>query len=228
MSRGPLHEHIFGTYISLRYGMVAVGALLPLVVYVIGRLLDGVGLQSSISSYYWVPHARDWFVGMLCATAGFLYVYKGFTTAENVALNLAAVFGLGVALIPTEQHCVGRCPFTWHGASAILMFVCLVYVVWFRARDTLKYLPDQSRVAWYRRWYTVIGVVMGLSPLTAFVANAFSFLTSYVFWIETAGILAFAAYWWFKSTELEESKAIRRALRGELDMPEPPIFRRAA
>lgn len=222
MKRGPLHDHIFGTYITLRYGLAVIGGLLPLVVYVAGRI-GGEGLQSSISSYYWVPTARDWFVGMLCATSGLLYIYKGFTTKENLALNLAALFGLGVAFIPTQPD-----RFTLHGASAILMFAGLVYVVWFRARDTLKYLPDQSRVPGYRRAYNTVSVVMALSPLTAFALNAFSILTSYIFWIETAGIVAFAVYWWIKSVELEESKAVRKALRGEIEMPEPPTFSRAA
>jgi len=227
VKRGSLQEHIFSTYITLRYGMAVIGALLPLVVYVAGKL-DGTGLLSSISSYYWVPAARDWLVGILFATAGFLYLYKGFTTAENWALNLAALFAVGVATIPTERDCGDDCRFTLHGACAILMFVCLVYVVWFRARDTLKFLPDQSKAPGYRRAYSIVGVVMALSPLTAFLLNVLTVMTAYIFWVETAGILAFAAYWLIKSWEHEESKVVRRAMQAEIEMPEPPPFKRGA
>ena len=217
MKRGALQEHIFSTYITLRYGMAVVGALLPLAVYLAGKL-NGTGLQSSISSYYWVPASRDWLVGGLFATAGFLYLYKGFTTAENWALNLAALFGVAVALIPTERDCTDNCRFTLHGACAILMFACLVYVVWFRSRDTLHLMDqdDQAAIARYRRAYAIVGFVMAASPATAFVLNALMKGQAFVFWVETAGILAFAAYWWIKSTELKASGAVGRALKAEV------------
>jgi len=221
MHRHELRDHIYGTYVSLRYGLAAMGAALPLVLFVIGWF-HGVGLQGSLSAYYWAPDgvnapARNWFVGSLFALAACLYLYKGFTRAENVALNLAAVFAVGVALIPSEWNCTADCGrFSAHGTSAVLMFLCLVFVVWFCAHDTLTLLPEPI-AARYRKTYRTLGLVMLASPLTAFVMNSFLGGGSYVFFVEAAGIWAFAAYWLVKSSEFGKSQVTRRALRGEVE-----------
>ena len=51
-----LQEHVFSTYITLRYGVVLIAALLPAVVYGVGRAF-GIALQDSISAYYWASAA---------------------------------------------------------------------------------------------------------------------------------------------------------------------------
>lgn len=222
MRRGELQEHFFNTYLSLRFGMALIAAAYPVMVYLAGRF-DGVPLQDSISAYYWATatgeyRARVWFVGGLFAVAAFLYLYKGFTAAENVALNLAAVFAVGVAVFPMEWECREDCGgFSLHGALAIAMFACLVYVVWFRARDTLRFLPPDADPARYRRLYGIVGGVMLASPLTAFlITTVTGARTTYEFFVEAAGIWAFSAYWWIKSTELRKSGATRKALRAEI------------
>ena len=220
-----LQEHIFSTYITLRYGVVLIAALLPAIVYGVGRAF-GIALQDSISAYYWASAAggtpsRDWLVGGLFAVAVFLYLYKGFSSLENIALNLAAIFGVGVAVFPMEWNCPTACgKYSVHGFCAVAMFVCLVYVVWFRAGDTLTLIDDNKSRARYRRTYKAVGAVMLASPLTAFVLNSvIGTRTSYVFFIEAAGIWAFAIYWWVKSSELENSAAIVKALQGEVEPP---------
>ncbi len=244
-----LREHIFSTYLTLRYGVALIAALLPAVVYSIG-VFNGVHLQKSISAYYWaseadqneevatqnvsaptdkakhMPPSRDWFVGSLFAIAAFLYLYKGFSAAENIALNLAAILGVGVAVFPMEWKCGEACgKFSVHGFCAVAMFACLVYVVWFRAADTLPLVPENGTAtpARYRQMYMIIGVVMLASPLTAFVLNSIvGTHTSYVFFIEAAGIWAFALYWWVKSSELKRSAATVKALQGKLKAARSP------
>jgi hypothetical protein len=222
-------DHVFGTYVSLRRGMFVIGAVLPVLIWAVG-LLNDVKLQGSMSAYYWAPDgpdapSRNWFVGCLFAVAACLYLYKGFNTRENVALNLAGVFLVGVAVFPMDEYnCTANCSrFSVHGTSAVLMFLCLVYVVWFRSRDTLKVLEDKGvDAAPYRKKYVVIGLVMLASPLTAFVMNSIiGEGTSYIFFIEAAGIWAFAAYWWTKSEEFKKSNATKRALEGEILPVEP-------
>lgn len=223
MERNELQEHIFSTYLNLRYGMAVIAAAFPVVLYGVG-FFDGVPLQDSISAYYWASgtgdlRARVWFVGGLFAVAAFLYLYKGFTSAENIALNLAAILAIGVAIFPMEWKCQANCEkFSLHGFSAIAMFVCLVYVVWFRARDTLRFLPADENPSRYRQLYAMVGAVMLASPLSAFVINSLiGTRTTYVFFIEAAGIWAFAVYWWIKSTELRKSGATRKALQAEIE-----------
>lgn len=228
MKAEDLQKHIFATYLHLRSGMAVLAILLPVVVYAVG-LLHQIGLQDSLSAYYWAPDppecpVRIYFVALLFAIAAFLYLYKGFTYAENIALNLAALFAVGVALVPMAWRADTSPAFSWHGFFAISLFVCLFYVVWFRARDTLKFLPADSSggEAWYARTYKIVAVVMLASPLTAWVASSFfGAKTAYVFFIETLGIWAFSAYWLVKSAELKRSGAIEQAARGQISVPEP-------
>lgn len=226
MQRSVLQEHIFSTYLTLRYGIIIIGALLPIVVWAVGQA-HGVPLQPSISDYYWAPSgqsdapSRNWFVGGLFAVAAFLYLYKGFTKAENIALNLAAIFAVGVAVFPTEWACGDACkPFSIHGFCAVSMFACLVYVVWFRARDTLSLVSEDATPspAAYRRMYGIVGGVMLASPLTALILKVlFKAHDSFIFFIEAAGIWAFAAYWIIKSSELRKSAATAKALDAEIE-----------
>lgn len=220
--KNSLQDHVFGTYVSLRYGLVAIGVMLPILLWAIG-CAHGVGLQPSMSDYYWAgtagkPPSRDWFVGGLFAVAACLYLYKGFTTAENLALNFAALLGVGVAIFPMAPRGEAiDARFSVHGTCAVLMFLCLVYVVWRCAGNTLSLLKDDV-AARFRKTYRFIGFVMLASPLTALGMNlALGGGKAYTFFIEAAGIWAFAAYWVVKSREFKHSKATRRALQGAIE-----------
>ena len=91
---GELQKHVFTTYVTLRYGLVFIGALLPIVLYAVGAAY-GITLQGSMSGSGGRRRpARDCFVGGLFAVAACLYLYKGFSPSENRALNLAGIFGL--------------------------------------------------------------------------------------------------------------------------------------
>ncbi|WP_147451209.1 hypothetical protein [Corallococcus llansteffanensis] len=236
MDKDKLQEHILSTYLNLRFFIAAAAVLIPLVVYGVGRL-HGIGLQDSISAYYWAqppdemyPPARAWFVGGLLGVGALLYLYKGFSFAENAALNLAAVLAVGVAVFPMQWNCQEDCGrFSLHGFCAVAMFACLAYVMWFRSLDTLPHLADDQRRAWYRKTYELTSIVMLVSPLTAFLLNAFwGTSTTYVFFIETAGILAFAAYWVVKSLELKQSGVVRRVLSGQARIAEYTPLARVA
>lgn len=226
MNRNELQDHIFSTYITLRLGLAIICAAFPIVVYAAG-LLDGVGLQDSLSAYYWATGTgrnlpRIFFVGLLFALATSLYLYKGFTVRENVALNAAAILGIGVAAFPMEWNCGTACgKFSLHGFCAVTLFLCLAYVVFFRALDTLPFLPPgrEDLAARYKARYRTIGIVMALSPISAFLVNVLvGSDASFIFFLESAGILAFAWFWWIKGQELKLSGATRRALRAEIDV----------
>jgi hypothetical protein len=171
VDRNTLQMHVFNAYIHMRRGMAVIGIAFPIVVYLAGRY-DDVGLRHSISEYYWQAgagadfFARTWFVGGLFALAALLFLYKGFSFLESAALNLAALFAVGVAIFPMPHDCKPYCPrLSLHGFCAMALFACLVYVVWFRARDTLQYLPPQEGgvpravlIGRYKALYLVIGL----------------------------------------------------------------------
>jgi hypothetical protein len=109
MGNEALQKHILSTYNSLRFGMFVIAAATPIVVVFWGKIF-GVDWQNSIGAYYFAPignnleysvyPGRVLFIGILFALGSFLYLYKGFSRREDVALNLAGAFALGVAVCP--------------------------------------------------------------------------------------------------------------------------------
>ncbi len=62
VSSEKLRRHFESTYLSLRIGIAAIGAALPVALWVGALLLDGSSLQNSMSAYYYTG-MRDVFVG---------------------------------------------------------------------------------------------------------------------------------------------------------------------
>jgi hypothetical protein len=231
-----LQDHVLGTYFNLRVGIAVLAIALPLFLAIVG-VLAGISLQGSMSAYYWAIAAapdcarpaapwpagtlRNEFVGTLIAVSAFLYLYKGFSRSENVALNLAGIFGVTVALVPTHwPPCEASASINVHSTAAVLFFLCIAYVAVFRAADTLSLIEDSNRRAMYQRWYKLLGAAMIVSPLAAVVFNDFftppGTSSSMVFFIEAFGVWAFAAYWIVKSRELHESSVVQRVIEGSV------------
>jgi hypothetical protein len=208
------------------------GIALPFILTV-GGWIVGVPLQKTLSAYYHATSTapdcanlppvlpagtlRDEFVGVLIAVGVCLYLYKGFSKAENYTLNLAGVFAVAVALIPASI-CPGASLITAHAIVAVLFFLCIAYVGVFRADDTLYLIEDENRKNKYRRWYETLGAVMVVSPIAAIIVN---FLVKpsvgqsiVILLAEAFGVWAFGLYWTVKSHELRQTSAERRALEG--------------
>lgn len=224
-SPNELQNHMLGTYFGLRLGLAVIGIALPLIVLIAGGVLHRVGLESSISQYYHSQGltfftTRDFFVGGLFAVGACLYLYKGFSTKENVALNLAGVFALLVALLPTAAPSADKGLVSkLHGTSAVFFFLCIAYVSLFRSHDTLSLLSEAQQRR-YGRAYVGTGLAMFVSPIVAvilsFALEPASRFRTLIFWAETFAVWAFAAYWIIKTREMRESKAEKRALDAEL------------
>ena len=238
-SASELQEHMLGTYGALRVMLTVIGIALPVAVMVSGWFQRGeYWIAASISDYYHLPAtipfftARDFFVGGLLAAAVCLYSYKGFSTRENVALNLAGVFAFVVAVVPTsgdEERLTLRA--ILHGTAAVLFFLCLAYVSIRRSGDTLELLPPAKRDR-YARSYFATGLAMIASPLAAVVLSFLverNSMKRVIFFVETFGIWTFAAYWWIKTLEMRESDAEQRGLDGVLERePVVPVPARGA
>ena len=162
---------------------------------------------------------RNWFVGVLFAISGLLAVYKGYRPAEDLALNLAAIFATLVALVPNRWVDDPRPPLPLHDVFAVLFFLCIAYVCLFCASATLTLVKDENRRARYHRFYKLIGWSMVASPVLAAVLNQLVGVhNSFVFFLECVGIYAFAAYWLVKTLELRETNADHKAATGELQL----------
>lgn len=234
-----LSEHMVETYRTLRIGLIVIALLFPWVLWLGGYYLTGgqVRLQRSMSDYY---HAnadaisgssasesavrgqqqlspgrgvmRNWFVGVLFAISGLLAAYKGYRPAEDVALNVAALFAVLTAIVPNQS---GN---QWHGYFAITFFLCIAYVCIFCASTTLSLVEEHKRRR-YRVLYTLCGLAMAASPLAAAFLNVILRSDSYTFIAEALGVYAFAAYWLVKTIEISKTEADRMAACGELVLP---------
>lgn len=217
LSTSPLQDNITSTYFSLRLGIIVASALLPLALPLGGRLRGTTPqLLPSLSDYYFAgdPLLRDWFVGTLCAIGVFLYLYKGFSARENLALNVAGAAAVLTALVPcacVSSSTGGRL----HDIAAVTFFASMAFVCLVCAPETLEVPADAAFKARYQRYYRVVGSLLIASPALAIaVSTLWGRLDTMKFFVETFGIMTFAAYWLVKSREFSHSQVEKRALLG--------------
>lgn len=196
------------SYLVLRKAIGVLGIALPFVL-VFGQILFyESGVASSISSYYYTG-MRDVFVGFLCAIAVFLMSYKGYERKDDLAGDLACVFGVGVALFPTSPD-VGATPLQqwvgWaHLAFAAAFFVTLAYISLCLFTKTGSMKPPtrkkQQRNLVYRACGgTMLGclVLIALVELVPGIDLSEIKRRDPVFWLEALAIVAFGVSWLVK------------------------------
>jgi hypothetical protein len=220
-----LDDRVRSTYLSLRVGVAILGIIFPALLYVGGRSA-GIPLEPSMSAYYYATSEapnepkppcpasgaptdaaagtmRNWFVGILFAVGAMLYVNKGFSDKENLALNIAGVMAVGIALFPMSWTCEPTGWFSLHGSFAIAFFACIVFVCEFCSNQTLQWLDDMRLRDKFRMAYHGLAALMLLSPLCAAAVN---FATKgqghFIFFAEAFGIWSFATFWLVKSYEI--------------------------
>jgi hypothetical protein len=220
MTSDKLQKNILSTYFTLRMGIVVLSVALPLILYFGGKL-GGIDLLNSMSAYYGAHGGlmRNWLVGILWVVGSFLYLYKGYSTLENILLNLAGAFAVGVGMVPC--NCwpeAGEAISTLHAFVAVSFFLSMAAVCLLCAGDTINLLPDQKTRDAFKRRYRIIGVMLVASPLTALlVSYVLLQFDNYKFFVEAFGVWMFAAYWLVKSREFAITSAEKRAVRGQLE-----------
>jgi hypothetical membrane protein len=144
---------------------------------------------------------RNCFVGLLFAIGMLLYINQGHSRREDLALNLAGLFAVGVAVFPMpwndQKHSLSL-----HGICAISFFLCIAFVSAVCSRDTLNLIKNTNVRDTYRRTYVGLAVSMVVSPIAAYAFNFATEHRSGIFWAEFFGIYAFAAYWCVKTKEM--------------------------
>jgi hypothetical protein len=234
-----------------RRGIAFIAIAFPLILWLGGYFVARLHLEGSMSAYYHASAAsqafeqlhpdslidpgrgvmRNAFVGLLFALGGILVLYKGFTSMEDWALNLAGVMALGVALFPMawgpefkgREVSLLNVHFSLHGFCAVTLFLCIGYVCIFRAGDTLKLIKDPKVRDRYQRAYKWLGWAMIVFPIVPFVLfGVLQIQNRATFFVELAGIWVFAAYWLVKDHEISTSHADSLAMCGELHIEEEP------
>jgi hypothetical protein len=230
---GPeaLTAHMLKTYRDLRLCLLVFAIFLPIVLVLAGRTLGQIGIQHSLSAYYWAGFdepstERTIFVGVLFAVGACLIAYKGFSNEEDWALNIAGVLAWGVALFPMQcsddilclHSCVGQGYGHVHGTCAVSFFLLLAYVALFRSKDTLGVDSGLGQVLtakdrrWYARQYNIAAALMIALPVSAVIITYWLGQHSFaVIAVECAAVWAFAYYWGIKSLEMKKSEVEKRA-----------------
>lgn len=198
----PASDLVIG-YLGLRRAVGIIGTALPFVL-VVGRwVLDGWGIQSSISAYYYTS-MRDVFVGSICAIGVFLLSYRGYERADDIAGNLACVFAAGLALLPTSpltgasaaQTLVGHIHLTC--ASAFFLTLAYFSLVLFRKTNPAKQMTGRKKernVVYTVCGYTILACIALVAVDFAFLKDSAVQAIDPVFWLESAAVLAFGISW---------------------------------
>jgi hypothetical protein len=204
-TRPPGPSALVISYLDLRKFVGYLGIALPFVLAFGAMLLHGAGIERSISSYYHTG-MRDVFVGTLCAIAVFLLSYRGYERRDDVAGDLACIFAVGVALVPTtppgEASRMDRLVGALHLALAAAFFLTLAYFslcLFTKTDPTRAPTPrKRQRNAVYRACgYTMLGA-LALIALQAVLPGG---LAEHVerldpmFWLEALAIVAFGISW---------------------------------
>ncbi len=238
MDFNRIRDHVFSSYVSLRLGIAIIAIVLPVLLLLIGILLEEPMRESMSAYYHMSSETRDVFVGILCAIGVFLHLYKGFSNLENYLLNAAGIFAVMVAVFPMDACKVNVCDaaavaasaqgvdvlglhLTLHGASAVLFFISIAAVCVFCAHSTLHFMENQPRESLYRLIYRILGGLMIALPVGIFLF----FQKSNTFFAEAAGVWVFSGYWIVKTLELKETRADRIALDESADLARfaPPV-----
>jgi hypothetical protein len=188
----PPGERVLVSYLTLRRMVGGLGIALPFLVVAWGSCLAGkFEIRPSISDYYHTS-TGDLFVGILFTIAWFLFAYRGPERKDDIAGDLAAVFALGVALLPHDA------PSPWgtlHFLSAAALFLVLTYfsMALFTKTGGTKAQMTGNKVI-RNRLYTTCGVAM----LGCIVA-----IGIYKLWLGERTLFGIPPIWLFETLALE-------------------------
>jgi hypothetical protein len=192
------------SYLGLRKAVGIIGVALPLVLIFGKILLQGDGIEDSISCYYYTE-MRNVLVGSLCAIGVFLISCRGYDVRDAIAGRLACVFAIGVALFPTANcpeavganHLISDI----HWFCAALLFLTLAYfcLALFTQTDPHKKPTPQKvqRNVVYRICGYVILACILLIAAGNFVPGAQSAVGKLhpEFWLESIAVISFGIAW---------------------------------
>lgn len=184
---------------GLAAGSILAGLIGP------GHHLPHPLLQRTISDYYY-SSMRDYYVGSLCAIAGFLACSRGYDLHDEIAGYVAGASALGVALCPsfnprgsyyTEQDLAFGFV---HTGFAGLMFLVLAYICIFRFRKSAPGKPVTPRKRKRNRLYATSGFVMVCCMIALVGLTVRSLVegrhpSPFLFWFESLALCAFGVAW---------------------------------
>jgi hypothetical protein len=200
MTTKGVKEDELVSHLTLRRVVGVLGVALPVVLALWGFVLCGCAqIRPTISDYYNL-RTRDAFVGILFAIAWFLFTYRGYERADDVAGNLACLFALGVALFPNNGTGRERAV---HFSSGVALFLVLSYFSLFLFTKSGSSRTPEKKIR--DRVYRACGVSMlvciGAIGLCYWYRLKDVPLAP-VFWLESLALWAFGLSWFVKGETL--------------------------
>jgi hypothetical protein len=169
------------------------------------RYISNVPITSISASYHVGGWARDIFVGSLYVIFALLLSYNGRSLSQMFHSKIAAVAALCVAMFPCKCGSHPEIIPNFHGISACIMFLILVYFCWeFFRRARSK----NTKTASFR---AIIYVIMGaiiIASIFILLINHFlddqisTIITRLTYYCETAALVAFGIAW-FTASQLK-------------------------
>jgi hypothetical protein len=222
----PQDASLLIPYLTLRRAIGAVGISLPFALVLGNLLLQGPGVEATLSGYYDTVMG-DVFVGSLCAIGVFLLSYRGYDARDSIAAKIACASAVGVALFPTasgpapppHEALVSK---VHHGFAACL-FLTLAYFSLVLFRKTDDPLGPRGRKRTRNAVYMACGVTilacMALIVVAFLLPAASPILKAKpVLLLESAAVVAFGISWITKG----------EAILKDLEAPAPPPARASA
>ena len=208
----------FLPYDELRTWIGALGMALPLILALGGLLEPGAGLRRSIS-LYWHANMRDFFVGLMFATALFLFTYRGYDGRDRVVAIASGLAGLSLAFFP----CVGPLgpdelvgifrlragiSDTVHVVSAGAFFVLLAVNSTFlftrsdKPRGARGRAKDARNAVYLACGIAMFALLAALVLVMRLVPEAAQERWKPVFWLETLLLESFGVSWLVKGGKI--------------------------
>lgn len=200
MGRDLVHSYLY-----LRRAIGLIGLALPPVLILGKILLDGGGLQNSLSGYYY-SGMRDVLVGAMWAVGVFLFCYRGNRPIDDWVANITGLSAVGVALFPTspaggpnvsvsaDDKLLGYV----HVACAGVFFLSLAYfcLFLFTRQDNEN---EGDRKPLRNKVYVACGITIlvciALIPVIAYLFDSETKALHPALWLESGAVLAFGVAW---------------------------------
>ena len=214
------------TFLLLHKIIGIIGLALPLVLALGKIVLEGPGLEPSISSYYYTSMRSIFEIG-ICAIGILLLLarvnkYEGDGRAgmEIVAGSLACISAIGMVIFPTNSPGVISVISSVHELCTLLFFLLLAYFCINRFTITATEVPTRQklyRTKVYRlSGYMILGCILGMLisgvPAIKFLTKSFPL----VFWFESIIIIAFGWASLTKGTPILKDEVFKSARAGKL------------
>jgi hypothetical protein len=181
----------------MRLGVGIIGVLLPVVLLVGDAFfIDGKALPRGSLSAYYHSGVRDFFVGVLCATAVFLLCYR--VAEHSVDIRSAELTSIQLTLTENVVSFI-------HALCAGVFIVSLGVISYlFGRREGGRLEREGQRVSpknWKRFHFACAGLI-AVAVAFIIVTKLFKVFDDYSLLIgESVAVFAFGASWFAKGTE---------------------------